>query len=193
MASEFNPNLSQEEASYGRPLLNWQISEYPFYQRDKRWHVIFGVVLGSLLIMALMPSSIWPDFLLRIPVLRNFFFTGPDYIFAILIMLVGFVVLTNGRIRPMDIDIIVTTEGLIIGSKFYNYDTFREFSVIFKPAENIRVLYLEYKNTMMPRLSIQLADTNPVQLREILLQYLEEDLERTDESNSDYFSRLLKL
>ncbi len=191
-AANFN-SAQSDDAAYGRPLLNWQIAEYPVYQRDRRWYIIFASVVTTLLTVVLIPSTVWPEALVQIPILRNFFLVGPDYTFAVLILLISFVVITNGRKRPLDIDIIVTTEGLIIGSSFYNYETFKEFSIIYKPAQNVRVLYLEYKNSLMPRLSIYLADTDPVQLREILLDYLDEDLERTDESNSDYFGRLFKL
>jgi hypothetical protein len=192
-SAEPKTTTSNEDAAYGRPLLNWRITEYPSYQRDRRWHIIFGSIVLGLLILVLLPSSVWPDFLIKTPVLRNFFLTGPDYTFAILILLISFVIMANGRQQPSEIDVIITTEGLIVGSKFYNYDQFKEFCIIFKPAENVRVLYLEYKNTLMPRLSLGIADADPISLRDTLLQYLEEDLERTDESNSDYFGRLFKI
>jgi|GEM_PF-138402 len=178
---------------YGQALMNWRIHEYPFYERDKRWYIVFGAIVVVLLFVALTPASYWPNTLTQMPILRNFFFATADYTFAILIVLIAVVVIVNGQTSPLEVDFVISTEGIIIGQKFYDFDRFKEFSVIYKPGENLKVLYLEYKNTFMPRLSIQLHDMDPIAVREVLLDYLEEDLVRTDESNSDYFSRIFKI
>ncbi len=186
-------NLELEGEAYGQPLLNWKIHEYPFYQRDKSWYWFFGAVAVVLLFLVLTPSAAWPDVLAKAPLLRNFFFPTANYTFAILIVLIAVVVIMNGRIKALEVDFIITTEGVIIGHKFYDYDVFKEFSIIYKPAENLKLLYLESKSAFMPRLSIDLAASDPLTVRKILLDYLDEDLVRTDEANSDYFGRFFKL
>ena len=186
-------NLELEGEAYGQPLLNWKIHEYPFYQRDKSWYWFFGAVAVVLLFLVLTPSAAWPDVLAKAPLLRNFFFPTANYTFAILIVLIAVVVIMNGRIKALEVDFIITTEGVIIGHKFYDYDVFKEFSIIYKPAEGLRLLYLESKSAFMPRLSIDLAASDPLTVRKILLDYLDEDLVRTDEANSDYFGRFFKL
>jgi hypothetical protein len=42
-------------------------------------------------------------------------------------------------------------------------------------------------------LPIPLEDINPMQLREVLLNYLEEDLEKDEEDFDETFSRLLNI
>ncbi len=187
------PTVELEGDDYGIAIMNWKIHEYPFYERDKRWYILFAAFVVVLLFVALAPISVWPTVLTQAPILRNFFFASSDYTFAILIVLIAVVVIANGKLRPLEVDFIITTEGFIIGQTFYDFETFKEFSIIFKPGENLKILYLEYKTSFMPRLSIQLNEADPVRVREVLLDYLDEDLVRTDESNSDYFSRIFKV
>ena len=69
----------------------------------------------------------------------------------------------------------------------------KNFSIIYKPKDEIKNLYFEYKNPIHPRLSIPLLDKNPLQIREYLLKYLAEDLDRTDQPVSEALGRLFKL
>lgn len=189
MAKEFyesNENLenqpgddmtSNPEVHYVEPLLSWRVHEYPVYQRTKWWYMVFGVIAVGLILLSVIP---------------NFIFDTPNYTFAILITLITVVILANANSQAQELDVTLTTEGVLIGQQFFDYDKFQEFSVIFKPQENLKVLYLEYKNSIMPRLSLQLNEADPISVREILAQFLDEDFSRTDEANSDFFSRILK-
>ena len=54
-------------------------------------------------------------------------------------------------------------------------------------------LYLEFKNSLRPRLTIPLEDINPVNARKILKNYLDEDLEKDTEPTSEALGRKLRL
>lgn len=175
----------QDDAQYLESLLDWQVDEYPNYQRSKTWYLSFGAISLLLIIISVVPVP-WPRFI-------GSYLPTENFTFAILIVLVAVVLVAFNYNEPKKIDVILTAEGIFVGREFFNYDLFKQFSVIVLAGERIKVLYLEFINTVRPRLSIKLNDVDPIEVRKILLDYLEEDLDRTDETNTDYFSRLFKI
>jgi hypothetical protein len=91
------------------------------------------------------------------------------------------------------IDFVLEEEGIVIGSKFYDYDEIKNFSIVYKPKENIKNLYLTFNNNLKNRITIPLIDENPLIIRRYLLQYLDEDLDRNHEPVSESIARMLKL
>ena len=65
-------------------------------------------------------------------------------------------------------------------------------SDIYNPPA-VKRLYLNFENGWKPEVSIPLENQNPLYIRNILLQYLREDAEKTEESLYDSLSRQLKL
>lgn len=167
------------DLNFGRELLSWKIPAYQPHERSSWWYLAFFGIAGILLILSFFTP--------------NFLYDKPNYLFATIIVLISFVFIYNANKLPPVIDIVITTEGLVIGESYYSYDTFKDFCVIFKPNEGVKTLYLEYKNPVKPRLSVPLIEANPLEVRETLLKYLMEDLDRVDESNTDFLSTRLKI
>ena len=86
----------------------------------------------------------------------------------------------------------ITEDGIAINGKLYEYKVIKNFYIIYEPPE-VKTLYFEPKSLLSPRIPIALEDQNPVEIRQILRQYLTEDIDREDEPVSDQTSRLLKL
>ena len=86
----------------------------------------------------------------------------------------------------------ITEDGIVINGKLYEYKVIKNFYIIYEPPE-VKTLYFEPKSLLSPRIPIALEDQNPVEIRQILRQYLTEDIDREDEPVSDQTSRLLKL
>ena len=115
------------------------------------------------------------------------------FLFAVIIIVGSVVVILNDGRNPGLIDFAITTEGIIIGRNFYDYDEIKNFSIVYKPNQDTKKLYFEFKNPMKMRLSIALINMNPLPIRENLLKYLPEDLERTDQPLSENLARIFKL
>ena len=94
---------------------------------------------------------------------------------------------TNGKVEFQ-----ITEDGILVNQRFYEYKTLKNFYIIYEPPE-VKTLYFEPKSIFSPRVPIDLGSQDPVKIREILKQYLAEDLERENEPLSDQTSRLLKL
>ena len=158
--------------NWGRELFSWQVLEHEKYERTKRWYIIAGSLAVLLVIYAMQTNNLLFAFII---------------IIAALIM-----ILLDGR-EPEVVSVIITTNGIVIGNKFYDYDELKDFSIIYKPNYSIKKLYFEFKSSLKPRLSIFLDNLNPLLIRESLLKYLPEDLERIDQPASENIARLLKI
>ena len=163
---------SEKIIDFGKEYFKWQVPEYEKHNRSKAWYILASVFAIVLLLFSLK--------------------TG-NFLFAIIIMVAALIIILHDGKEPDMVDFVIYSEGLGIGKKFYDYDEIKNFSVIYKLSKNIKNLYFEFNGAIKPRLSIPLGDINPLQIREILLKYLKEDLERTDEPVSEGLAKLFKI
>jgi len=162
----------QEKIDYGQELFSWSVPEYEKHERTKAWYIISIIATLILLFFA--------------------FFTY-NFLFAVIIIIISLIIILHDGQNPQKVKFIITDEGLIIGRKFYDYDEIKDFAIIYKPRLDAKRLYFEFKNSLKHRLSISLENMNPLPIRETLLEYLEEDLERTDIPLSEALAKLFKL
>lgn len=163
---------SAKTIDYGQKITGWSIPEYDKHEREKNWYIISAIVGLIFIIYS--------------------FFSG-NFLFAAIIIIGALVIIIHDGQEPMAINFVITDEGLVVGNKFYDYDIIKDFSIVYKPNQNIKNLYFEFKNVIKPRLSIPLKSMNPLPIRENLLKYLPEDLERTDQPLSEALAKMFKL
>jgi hypothetical protein len=161
-----------QNIDYGDEIISWSVPEYEKHERTKRWYLIAGGISLALLILS--------------------FFTN-NFLFAVIIIITVFIIILRDGQEPQKVKFSITDEGIEIGKKFHDYDEIKNFSIIYKPKMGVKNLYFEFKNPVKPRLSIPLFNMDPLQIRENLLKYLTEDLDRTDQPVSEAFGKLLKL
>lgn len=164
--------MPNEQINYGKEVMGWPVPEYEKHERSTGWYVIAGVVAIALLIYC--------------------FFTA-NFLFAVIIIVSALVIILHHGREPERVKFSITDEGIVIGRKFYDYDEIKDFAIVYKPRIDVKRLYFEFKNALKHRLSIPLENMNPLAVREILLKYLKEDLERTDQPLSEGLAKLFKL
>lgn len=164
--------MANDQPICGRQLFSWKVMEREHYQHSRQWMLVFGSIALGLLIFAVL--------------------TG-NYMFALVILIVCFIIVFNEHEEPGKLEFVIGTEGIMLGDKFYDYDEFKSFSVLYKPAQDLKALYFDFSSVWRRDLIIPLFDNNPLPIRENLLKYLKEDLERTDESLDEVIGKLLKL
>lgn len=162
----------QSENDFGELLAGWKIPEYEQRDRSKNWYIGASIVALLLLIYS---------------------FSSGNFLFALIIIIAAVVMILNDGQKPAAVKFYITDEGIIIGGKFYDYDEIKDFSIVYKPKQEIKNLYFELKNPLKPRISIPLEKMNPLPIRENLLKYLDEDLDRTDQPLSETLARFFKL
>lgn len=152
--------------------ISWEVPEIEAHERTRNWYIIAAVIGVLLLVYAVITG--------------NFLFGGIVIIAALVI------ILTDGK-EPQKVRISLTDDGVEVGRKFFDYDEIKDFSIIYKPKMGVKNLYFEFKTVVKPRLSIPLLDRDPLVIREKLLKYLQEDLERIDQPLSEGLAKMFKL
>lgn len=162
----------QTKIDQGDEIVSWQVPEYEKHERNKSWYILASII-GLL-------------FLLYSIYTKNF-------LFAVIIIVVALIIILHDSREPDLVKISITDEGIVVGGKFYDHDEIKNFSIVYKPKQGIKNLYFEFKNVVRQRLSIPLGDMNPLSIRENLLKYLPEDLDRTDQPLSEGLAKIFKL
>jgi len=159
-------------SNFDMETISWEVPEYETHERTRSWYYIAAAIGVLLLVYSVITS--------------NVLFAG--------IIIIGSVViiLTDGKV-PQKVRITLTDEGVEVGRNFYDYDEIKDFSIVYKPKLGVKNLYFEFKTMVKPRLSIPLLDRDPLVIREKLLKYLQEDLERTDQPLSEGLAKMFKL
>jgi hypothetical protein len=110
----------------------------------------------------------------------------------VIILMLGIVTLLSTFIPPDRVMVILTTTGIVVGDMYYDYDAIRDFSIAYDPPE-VKYLYLEFHSPWQPLISIPLEEIDPNIIRENLLPFCFENLDRTEESLTDVMRRMYKL
>ena len=164
--------------------LKWQVPEYRVPERPRSWYTAALVLITLAIFFSFFAIRDW-----RLVFLGN----ESNFLFAVILILAVVITILNENRPPIIVDIVMDPEGIKVGSKFYDYDEFQHFSVIYKPKQSLKNLYLEFKSGLRPRLSIPLRSLDALTVRNYLVKYLDEDLERTDAPLSEQLTKLLKL
>jgi len=161
-----------ENKRFGREIASWQVPEYEKHERDQKWYIGAGLAVFGLLVYSYLTAN---------------------FLFAVIIIISCMIIIVDDSREPGMIDVLITTEGVGIGRRFYDFEEMKNFSVVYKPNQNIKRIYFEFNNSLKQRLSIPLMDINPLPIRENLIKYISEDLERVNEPLSEGLGKLLKL
>ncbi len=163
--------IIQENTILGNPLHEWTIQEYEQYERGNRWYMVMGFIGVVTLLYALISGN---------------------FLFALVIVLFGIILFLQSHQTPPQLPFVITDLGIIIGRKFHPFSDLKSFYIVYRPPE-VKMLFFQSKSALEPMVRIPLLDTDPVEVRFSLLQYLPEDSEKEDEPISDQLARNLRL
>lgn len=156
---------------FGKILASWSVSEYEKHERSLAWYIAAGVLGFALFVWAIFTFN---------------------YLFALIIVLFSAIVYLRATSDPNMVKFLITTKGVRIGRREYQYKDIDRFWIIYDPPD-VKKLYLAFKRSLAPRVMVPLKNQNPVKIREILLDFLFEDLEKEDEPMSEVIGRFAKL
>lgn len=156
---------------FGDILVNWEVDEYAQHQRSKMWYILAGVIGIGLIIYSVLTSN---------------------FLFAVIILMSAVIMILSEFSKPEKIPVVITTNGVVIGDVYYDYQSIRDFSVVYDPPD-VKLLYLDFFAVSHPMLSVPLEDIDPNIVRESLLPFCIENLKRNQEDLTDLMRRLYKL
>ena len=161
----------QLEINIGTPQLEWEVDEYPAHQRSKVWYILAAVVGVALIIYAVATAN---------------------FLFAVIILMVGVITLLSTFVPPDRVPVVITNTGVVVSDLYYDFQSIRDFSIAYDPPD-VKNLYFEFHSPWQPLLTVPLEEIDPNQVRELLLPYCLENLQRVEENLTDVLRRLYKL
>lgn len=164
--------MAQEKKNSGPEEISWKIDEYTKYPRDKKWYIVASIIAIGLIIYAIIDKN---------------------YFFALIIILSSGLIIFFDNEPPKKITVTLKYDGVELGSRFYEFYSIQNFYIIYRPKENIRRLYFEFKSAIRQRLSIDLDKQDPVKVRNYLRQYIDEDLDKEHEPLSEGLAKIFRL
>ena len=165
------PEIDENGIDAGTVLMAWDTWEFPPVERSRRWYLIVGAVGLGMITYALLTSN---------------------YGFAIILIMFAVLLVLKDLKKPAKVTAAITTHGVVFDHEFFDYEKIKDFSVVYNPPD-VKNLYITFNNRLSPMLSIPLEEANPVRLRQTLLPYIFENLDRDDESLTDILTRVYKL
>ena len=172
--------MSQKNPNY----LRWQVPEYRVPQRSQTWYIFAGIFIFLCIFFSLFTISKWK---------LQFLGYRSNFLFILIIVLSAVIMYLYEKQPAAMVEVELGPEGVKIGEKFYDYDEIKNFCVLYKPKQSIKQLYFEFKRPTKQRLSLPLRRIDALTVRNFLVRYLDEDLERTNNPLSEQLTKLLKL
>ena len=149
--------------------ISWSAPEFIHYPKGPKWYIALGVV--GLILVA-------------------YFAIQRDFFSAVTFVLLFLMAFFFSRTTPRQITITIGARGVRINDSLFPYQKIKSFWLVYEPP-HVKTLNFETSAYLNRFLTLQLQDYDPVQVREFLLEYLPEDLDR-EERISDKISRNLK-
>ena len=164
-AEAAHPELAPDFS--GHVILAWETLDAEPFAQSRRWLIGSGATLAL--------GAVVAGWLGNMP-------------FAAMLVISGSLLIASAFRKPKDISVRITERGIGVGSAFYEYENAQSFWVSYDPPL-FKELTILVKRSFMPRIRMPLGETDPVELREMLLGYLPE--ERYEESIIDTLAKFL--
>lgn len=149
----------------------WLVEEYEQHERGSWWYIIM-ISLGLVLVVYAMVTL--------------------NFLFALTIVLSAIIIFLQSHQTALQIPFAITELGVVVGSKFYQYNELGEFYIIYKPPE-VKTIFIETKSIIRPTIRVHLHDQNPLEIRDTLRQYLPENVEKEEEPLAALAARRFKI
>ena len=161
----------QEQLIHAQDIFVWEAPSFEAVERGPKWH---WWVLGLSFVATI------------------YGILTTNYLFAFIVLMIGIILILNERQGPKKILIQIGNHGLVYDGNYYAFDSIADFAIIYQPPTK-KILYIQPSNVLYPRLRIDLGDEDPVNVRNHLRRFVDEDLDLREEHISDIFGRLLKI
>lgn len=162
---------SLREIANAQSIFVWEMPEHEHYPRSSTWYLTVSIIA-----LASVVYGIWTS----------------NYLFALIILICAVILILAGNEEPKKVLVQIGHNGIVVNGEFIEFDHLYNFSIIYHPPFT-KLLYIERKYSLKPRMKLFIEDEDPIAIREHLLQYLPENLVLRDEHFSDILGRLLRI
>lgn len=151
--------IEAEESPINREpgQISWRAPEFEVYEKSALWYLSAALIILVIAIYAMWTNS---------PIMAITF---------ILIGVVGYLYLQKD---PRTLDFTISYKGVSAGRELYDFDNIESFWIFYDPPHT-KTISLHTKASFMPFVHIPLADEDPLEVREALLQFIPEEKQET--------------
>lgn len=161
--------MNNDQTQIKQDELVWEAPSFIHYPKNFFWYLAFGITSALLLLFSWYSGGVITISL-----------------FALLLTLVLFFSFK----KPEIIKTRLTINGIQKGDMFYPYRAIKKFWILYYPPE-VKVLHIETGASINQNIKIELGGQNPIEVRNYLKKYLQEDMEQ-EESLVDVITRKLR-
>jgi len=137
-------------------LLEWRAEEHTHRPKSPLWFAVLAA--GTTVVIGL----------------QLFFFA--NFIGAMTIALVGGLIYYIAQQKPATVRYRIMVDGVAFNNVLFHYQDLDSFNVIYEPGETKTVI-LRSNRRFAPLVHMEIGEVDPVEIRDILLEFLPEDLE----------------
>lgn len=145
--------------------LEWSAPEYEHFEKEFQWFLTAGIVAAGII--------------LSLVILKNIFGAATIALFAV----IAYLYATR---KPETLAVIIDGKGISVNKKHISFSSVTSFWVLYEPP--IKDLIIIRKEHFVPKTIIPLGNTNPVEVRSIMLANAIKEKEE-EESLTDIFAR----
>ena len=164
-------SIQIEEIDAGEPVYSWESWEFAPSHRSTLWYILATLFCTGLIIYAVMTNN---------------------YLFALIVLMISIIFLVNNLRKPRRQMIHITDNGVVVGEEFYAFQDLKDIAIVYLPPD-IKLLYIDFHKFYMPLMTIDLDAADPNIIRQALLPFVFENLDREEETAADLARRLYKL
>ena len=151
-------------------LFEWEASEHIHQIRNPQWFAVFASVIALLSI--------------------GFIFVG-NFIACLTIAMIGGYIFIVAQHKPSRVRYRLLTEGVALDTTLYHYKDLDSFNIVYEPGD-VKTAILKSNKRVMPLIHMEIGNADPVAIRDILVQFVREDV-RLEEPMIDVWARRLGL
>ncbi len=151
--------LEKQQNNPAPELINieWQAPEFEKHEKGPKWFILVGIFALAIFTISLFMKN---------------------YIFAAMIIIAVFTIFIYALKEPRVINFKIDGKGIAIAQKLYSYSDLESFWIFYEPPQ-IKELSIKSKKWLMPFLKIHLADQNPLPIRQALIKFIPEELQKS--------------
>lgn len=149
-------------------LFEWYAPEHIHQIRDARWFAAFAAIITVIAV--------------------SFILFG-NFIAALTIAMIGAYMFVVAQHKPSIVRYRLMTEGVALNTALYHYKHLEAFNIIYEPGD-VKTVILKSRRRLVPLIHMEIGDADPVAIREILVEFVHEDV-HLEEPVIDIWSRRL--
>lgn len=149
-------------------LGEWYAPEHIHQIRHPMWFAVFAAIITAIAVIFML--------------LGNF-------IAALTIAMIGAYMFVVAQHKPSIVRYRLMTEGVALNTALYHYKHLEAFNIVYEPG-NVKTVILKSSRRLVPLIHMEIGDADPVAIREILVQFVHEDV-HLEEPIIDIWARRL--